>query len=108
MADFVRHAAHVLDSEVTIYTVPSGKTAIVIGAQAANTGDVALPLTMFWTDASDGDEPYALVDTVTVPDDAALLPVGGKLVLEPADTIRAVADDDYGDGVDVTVSVLEL
>ena len=54
----------------------------------------------------DGDAATNLVKTLTIPPDAALNPIGGKLVLEAGDTIQAQASA-AGD-LELSLSVLEI
>ena len=110
MAVFRSYAAHVKDNDVTVYTVPSGKTAIVIGSQAANAHEELLDLSVWWTDADDNDEPYSLLNKVVIPESASLVPIGGKLILAEGDQIKAVSEgaEDEDNGIDITLSVLEM
>lgn len=107
MASF-RNARAVLGTTPSVvYEAPPGTTSILLHCQAANVDDEARAVSVWWTDASDGDAQTHLVDTVTVPFDASLEVVTGKLVLEAGDTLTAVQDED-ADEVELSVSVLEL
>jgi hypothetical protein len=98
---------YILDTTpATVYTVPSSKTAIVIGAQIANVDESVAVATVSWTDSSDSDTETVLVDSVPVPVASAFEPFGGKFVLEDGDTIKVVSDED--DFLHMTISVLEI
>lgn len=107
MATFRNAKAVVNDTAETIYESPAGKNAIVLHCQIANRDTAPRAVSLFWTDASDGDAEVYLLDTVTVPDDASLEGIVGKLVLEAGDRLRALQDED-DDEIEVSVSVLEL
>lgn len=107
MATFRNARLELTGSFDTVYLAPSGVTAIVIGAQATNVdGEDNVPLSLRWLDASEGDAETVLLDEVPVPFQAALEPIGGRLVLEPGDALQAQARD--SDEIVLTVSVLEL
>lgn len=107
MATFRNARAVVNDTDVAVYTAPAQTTSIVLHCQIANRDTVSRAVSLFWADASDGDAETYLLDTVTVPDDASLEGIVGKLVLESGDTLSAVQDES-GDEIEVSVSVLEL
>lgn len=98
---------HVLagTAATTLYTAGSAlDAAIVIGCQAANTTTVNMQFSLnLVTTAGTA----TIVDEVTIPTQAALNPIGGKLVLE-ADDVLTVQTVGTADVVDVTLSVLEL
>lgn len=107
MAQTFRNAAQVVGlSAIDVYVCPPETKAVVIGAQATNLVGVTVGLTVSWTDLSDGDAEYRLASGVQVPVAASYEPVGGKLVLEEGDRIRAITTET--NGIDLTVSVLEL
>ena len=56
-------------------------------------------------DHNDGSTTAALVSTLSVPADSAVNPIGGKLVLEAADTLTV--DSDSNNSVDVTLTIME-
>jgi hypothetical protein len=107
MAQTFKNAKKVLTaSSSAIYTVPSGRTAIIIGCQVTNVGIASHGLTLSWTDSSDANAQIYLAETIPIPDAAAYEPIGGKLVLEAGDVLRGFGDTT---GVlEVTVSILEL
>lgn len=103
---FRNHRAVLAVTATTVYTVPAGTTAIVLGAQVANRGAGANELEFWWTDASAADVVTYLGDGIIVPAQAAYEPVGGKLVLEAGDKIQGLGET--VSELEVTVSVLEL
>ena len=107
MATFKNARAVLGDTPDTVYETPPGTTAIVLHCQVANRDEDPREVSLFWTDVSDGDVETYLLDTVSVPQDASLEGIVGKLVLEAGDRLRAVQDKNAGE-VEVSVSVLEL
>ena len=59
---------------------------------------------MWWTDDSDGDAIYRLVEDVVIPAKASIAVIAGKLVLEAGDTISCTGQTN--DDAEITVSVL--
>ena len=91
-------------ADAVVYTCPGSTTAIVIHCQVANVdGTNAADLNI---DNNDGSTTAALVSTLSVPADSAVNPIGGKLVLEAADTLRAWAG--AASDLELTLSVLEI
>ena len=91
-------------ADAVVYTCPASTTAIVIHCQVANVdGTNAADLNI---DHNDGSTTAALVSTLSVPADSAVNPIGGKLVLEAADTLRAWAG--AASDLELTLSVLEI
>ena len=91
-------------ADAVVYTCPGSTTAIVIHCQVANVdGTNAADLNI---DHNDGSTTAALVSTLTVPADSAVNPIGGKAVLEAADTLRAWASA-AGD-LELTLGILEI
>lgn len=89
-----------------IYTPGSGVTAIVIHCQVANVdGSNAADLNIDLHDTS-ASSAKAIVSTLSVPADSAVNPIGGKLVLEAGDTLRAWASA-AGD-LEMTLGILEI
>lgn len=89
----------------TIYTCPSATTAIVILCQAANETTVAKPVTVQWRDTS-ASTTYILANAVSVPVNASLNCLAGKLALEAGDYIEALSDG--SNQIELSVSVLEM
>lgn len=91
-------------ADAVVYTCPAATTAIVIHCQVANVdGTNAADLNI---DMNDGSVVAALVSTLSVPADSAVNPIGGKLVLEAADELRAWAG--AASDLELTLSVLEI
>jgi len=91
-------------ADAVVYTCPAATTAIVIHCQVANVdGTNAADLNI---DMNDGSVVAALVSTLSVPADSAVNPIGGKLVLEAADELRAWAG--AASDLDMTLSILEI
>ena len=89
-----------------IYTAGAGVTAIVIHCQVANVdGSASADLSMDLYDTSQTSA-KAIVSTLSVPADSAVNPIGGKLVLETGDILRAWASAD-GD-LEITLGILEI
>ena len=87
-----------------VYTCPASTTAIVIHCQIANVdGTSAADVNI---DLYDGTEARAVVSTLSVPADSAVNPIGGKLVLEDGDELRAWASA-TGD-LELTLGILEI
>tara|TARA_R100000951_G_scaffold108785_1_gene105238 strand:+ start:350 stop:673 length:324 start_codon:yes stop_codon:yes gene_type:complete len=91
-------------ADAVVYTCPAATTAIVIHCQVANVdGTDAADLNI---DMNDGSVVAALVSTLAVPADSAVNPIGGKLVLEAADELRAWAG--AASDLEMTLSLLEI
>ena len=91
-------------ADAVVYTCPAATTAIVIHCQVANVdGTSAADLNI---DMNDGSVVAALVSTLSVPADTAVNPIGGKLVLEAADELRAWAG--AASDLEMTLSLLEI
>tara|TARA_R110002020_G_scaffold266421_1_gene481310 strand:- start:28 stop:354 length:327 start_codon:yes stop_codon:yes gene_type:complete len=91
-------------ADAVVYTCPASKIAVVIHCQVANVdGTNAADLNI---DMNDGSVVAALASTISVPADSAINPIGGKLVLEAADELRAWAG--AASDLEMTLSVLEI
>jgi len=91
-------------ADAVVYTCPAATTAIVIHCQVANVdGTNAADLNI---DMNDGSVVAALVSTLSVPADSAVNPIGGKLVLEDGDELRAWAG--ATSDLEMTLSILEI
>lgn len=87
----LKNARAVLTTSLsTIYTCPSNTQARVLGCQVAATGGTA-ELDLQWTDDSASDAVTWLVEGVEIPDNTALAPIAGSLVLEAGDRLRGLA-----------------
>ena len=108
MAQIFKNAkAALADAETLIYTCPSGATAIVIGAQIANT-DNANPcnLQIWWTDASDTNAQTSLGYDISIPAKSVYEPFAGKFVLDAGDSVYALGSTHLS--LEASVSILEL
>jgi len=91
-------------ADAVVYTTPSATTAIVIHCQVANVdGTNAATLNI---DHNDGSVVAALVSTLSVPANSAVNPIGGKLVLETGDELRAWAS--AASDLEMTIGILEI
>jgi hypothetical protein len=96
------------DGFAAVYTVPNGKTAIVISAQISNVESAQVGASVRWLDASAANSVTYLVDEVQVPAAAALNPLAGKLVLEAGDVLEAGQEGSPIGSLEITVSILEI
>lgn len=93
-------------ADTAIYTCPAATTAIIVHCQAANIdGAAAVALNMDMYD-SDITTAAALGSDIDIPTGAAINPIGGKLVLEASDELRAWAGD--VSDIEVTIGILEI
>ena len=91
-------------ADAVVYTATGVTAAIVIHCQVANVdGTNAADLNI---DHNDGSVVAALVSTLSVPADSAVNPIGGKLVLETGDELRAWAG--AASDLEMTLSILEI
>lgn len=100
------NAALSTTQDTAIYTTPVGRTAIVLLCQVSNIdGANSADLNMDYYDSSTTSA-KALASTINIPADSSFNPIGGKLVLEASDELRAwavVADD-----LEIVISVVEI
>jgi hypothetical protein len=93
-------------ADVAIYTCPSATTAVVLLCQIANVdGSDAVDVNVDYYDSS-ATSAKALASTISVPSDSSFNPIGGKLVLETGDEIRAWAS--AASDAEIVVSVVEI
>tara|TARA_B100000925_G_scaffold123980_1_gene92108 strand:+ start:6579 stop:6911 length:333 start_codon:yes stop_codon:yes gene_type:complete len=92
----------VTNSEQTVYTAPTGYSAIVLYAHIANHGTVNATTTMKHKRSSVETE---IIHQAAVPTNDALVPITGKLVLETNDSIRIIGSDN--NTLKVILSILE-
>lgn len=95
--------AAITTTPTDIYTVPAGKTAMLLTAQAANIDGAAV---CDVTAAVGGATKRAIASTVPVPADAALGLITGPVALDAAETIRVTASAN-GD-LEFVGSVMEI
>lgn len=93
-------------SAATLLTVPSGKVYIIIGMQVSNIdGANAADVSLSTVDSNNANKEAYLCKTVSVPADAAFVPIDGKLVLCAGDSLKGLAS--AADDLEVTVSWME-
>lgn len=94
----------------TIYTVPSGKTAVILLAQVANTQSTQVGVQLRWLDSSAGSDAWTmLADGVQVGAASALNALAGKLVLESGDVLQAAQEGETpAAALDISVSLVEI
>ena len=78
----------VTTSQQTIYTAPTGYTAIVLYAHITNYGDTNSTVTMTQKRSSTQTE---IIKGANVPTNDAFVPMSGKLVLETNDSVTIEA-----------------
>lgn len=93
-------------ADTSIYQCPASTTAVVLLCQIANVdGANAVDIYVDYYDSSTTTA-KALAHTISVPADTSLNPIGGKLVLEAGDQIRAWAG--AASDAEIVVSVVEI
>lgn len=85
------------------YICPSGTTAIIIGAQAAN--KLTTPLG-FSATTNNGANVSHLASNIAIPGSSALGFISGKLVLEAGEYLQTSATS--ASNVNITLSILEI
>ena len=108
MAETYKNArAAVGTTYATVYTCPSGTTAIVLAAQAANVdGTASADVSAQWLDNSAADVATRIAETIAVPADAAINLLAGPVVLEANDQFQAKASA-AGD-IELTLAISEI
>jgi|TARA_B100001094_G_C17961265_1_gene685544 hypothetical protein len=92
--------------DTSIYECPSAKTAVVLLCQIANIdGSNSVNVYVDYYDSSN-TQAKALAHELPVPADTSLNPIGGKLVLEAGDQLRAWAS--AASDAEIVVSVVEI
>ena len=92
----------VTTADQTVYTAPTGYTAIVLYAHVTNISSSATSFTMSHVRSSTTTE---IVKDATVPPNDAFIPLDGKLVLETSDSIEISAS--ANSSLKLILSVLE-
>ncbi len=90
------------------YTVPAGKTAVILAAQIANTEAAQVGASLRWKDASAANAVTYLADEIQVPATSALNPIVGRLVLEAGDILEAGQEGSPANALQLTLSILEI
>ena len=103
---FKNTGAALTSSLVTYYTTPGSTTTIVLLAQLTNVDNSGAQAgTVCWYDSSAGTK-YDLVKAVSVPSNAAVGVIAGKLVLEAGDYIQASST--ASSLLELSLSMLEI
>lgn len=101
---FKNARAALTGTAATVYTCPSATTAIILMAQAANVDNTgAVSVTATWYDGADTTH---LAKALSIPSNAALNLLSGKLVLEAGDYFSA--NSTATSKVELTLSILEI
>ena len=108
MAETFKNVAVALgnSADAVVYTCPAATTSIVIHCQVANVDGTNTANANVDLYDSSTTTAAALAHTIAVPADTSLNPVGGKLVLEASDEVRAWAST-TGD-LEITLGILEI
>tara|TARA_R100000008_G_C3517229_1_gene131996 strand:+ start:47 stop:379 length:333 start_codon:yes stop_codon:yes gene_type:complete len=78
----------VTNAEQTVYTAPTGYTAIVLYAHITNITSSSTTVSLYHNRSGTQTE---LIVGATVPGNDAYIPLDGKLVLETSDTLSIIA-----------------
>ena len=100
-----KNAALGTTTDTVVHTNSTSNKQIIILCQVANvhaTNSVDLYLDFYDQSATSAK---ALASTVAIPADTAITPIGGKLVLEPNDELRAWAS---ASDLEITISSIEI
>jgi len=104
---FIKKVAALGDTaDTSIYSPGSGETAIIVHCQVASVDDTnGGVLNMDLYDSSTTTA-AALTQTLSVPAKSAINPIGGKLVLEASDELRAWAS--AASDLEITLGILVI
>lgn len=93
-------------ADTSIYQCPASTTAVVLLCQISNVdGTNAVDVNVDYYDSS-ATSAKALASTISIPSDSSFNPIGGKLVLEAGDQLRAWAG--AASDAEIVVSVVEI
>lgn len=108
MAEVFKNANLDLTTSLTdAYTCPASTKAIVTLCQVANVdGTNSVDVDVCWTDSSNTNKVTYLVKTMSLPADASVGVLTGKLVLEAGDKIQGKAS--AASDAQLSISVLEI
>ncbi len=94
-------------SYTTIYTCPAATTAIVTLLQIANIhASASADISIQYLDSSASNAATRLALAIPVASKTAIIPIGGKLVLEAGDALQLLSSSTSS--LEGTLSVLEL
>jgi hypothetical protein len=99
---FQTETLEITDSEQTVYTTPTGYTAIILYAHVTNVGVTVETFTMSHVRSGTATE---IIKDASVPVSDAYVPLDGKLVLETSDSIKIVAS--ANSSLKLILSILE-
>ena len=99
---FQTETLEVTTSEQTVYTAPTGYTAIVLYAHVTNVGTATATVTLKHIRSSTETE---IIKNGIVPIADALIPMSGKLVLETSDSLKVSGSDNST--LKIIISILE-
>tara|TARA_B100001996_G_scaffold342958_1_gene297868 strand:+ start:86 stop:418 length:333 start_codon:yes stop_codon:yes gene_type:complete len=99
---FQTETLEVTTSEQTLYTAPTGYTAIVLYAHVTNVGTATATVTLKHIRSSTETE---IIKNGVVPVSDALVPMSGKLVLETSDSLKVRGSDNST--LKIIISILE-
>jgi hypothetical protein len=99
---FKTRALELTTTEQTIYTTPADLTTIVLGAQASNTTENPVKITVTFRK---NDEDFIMLKDFTIPPNDAAEVTTGKLVIEQGASVRAVVT--ANNSVNLILSILE-
>ena len=94
----------ITDVNEIVYTVPDGKTAIILMAQITNITTSAVSVDFLHFDSFTADQTELLKGFV-IPGNDATSPITGKLVIEEGNSLRTVAG--ANESLVLTLSLLE-
>jgi hypothetical protein len=100
---FGNQAIELTTSVQDIYTVPTGVTTIVLGAQASNIGNS--PVTMQFVLVRADSSEFILLNNFEIPANDAAEVTTGKLVITENETLTAYASDN--NSINLILSYLE-
>ena len=99
---FQTETLEITNSVQTVYTAPTGYTAIILYAHVTNIGTTAETFTMSHVRSSTTTE---IIKNASVPPSDAFVPLDGKLVLETNDSIKISASTNSS--LKLILSILE-
>ncbi|EKE72479.1 hypothetical protein [Oceanibaculum indicum] len=93
-------------SWASLYTVPAGKVAFVLGLLAASRGSGEAGCYVQWLDAADGNAACTITGNLSIPNRASVELVAGKILLKAGDQLQGQAS--AANLLDLTASILEI
>jgi len=99
---FKTYTANLTPTSTTVYTTPSGYTSIVLLAQISNTSESTISVT---SDFIRSSVPTNLIKNGLVPKRDAINIIGGKLILQTGDSLKANAS--ISNASQMIISIIE-